>query len=112
MAKFTLCQVGIYAESNLLAAHPSPSVTASTQTTLATGIDFSGSANVNVDQLLAPHPVGYSLFNDDQYSTGMAGGVGATNLEVYIEFDFGRAYTFSRFVIEGIRDETDDCQKQ
>jgi len=41
----------------------------------------------------------------------MAGGVDPTlDADTYIEFDFTRAYTFSRFVIDGIRDDTAACQ--
>ena len=109
-ARFTLCQVGIYQESNLLAANPSPVTATSQQVTHTVSASYGGSASVDIDQLLVPHPVKYSQFNGEHISTGMVGGTAVADQDTYIEFDFTRAYTFSRFVIEGIRDLTTDCQ--
>ena len=40
----------------------------------------------------------------------MVGGTASVDMDTYLEFDFTRSYTFRRFVIEGIRDTTSDCQ--
>ena len=68
---------------------------------------------MDVANLQTTHPVKYSLFDGDHVSTGMAGGDSLTYPmdQVYIEFDFAREYVISRFVIEGIQETTNECDK-